>query len=677
MVSSGTTWIALGSTAAAPPERSRPSEHLEWNLHLDRLASAADPGKGSRNESDGLPGLEIETGGARSSADGKARKPISMHRWSKLFVPTLREAPADAEVASHKFLLRSGYIRQLSAGLYNYLFLGQRSLNKVIGIVREEMDKIGQEFYLPAILPRELWEESGRWTGMGDNMFRLKDRKGADLCLGMTHEEVMTAIARNELRSYKQLPQIWYQIQTKFRDEPRPKAGLLRVRQFIMKDSYSFDLNSEGLDRSYKLHDAAYRAIFTRCGLKFVVVEADSGAMGGSQSQEFMVYTDAGEDLIASCPVCGYAANLEKATSRLEPVAEMEPTGDGMPELVHTPGCAAISDVAAFFRISPASDIKCVAYMVLKHGTGGKDERAKDTWHGVATFLRGDHQVNETKLLSAIGGAELRTMQADELQKYFNGPAGYLGPMGLKHGDKPLGEELTVVVDKSLEGRKNMVCGANKLDYHQRNVCPGRDFTWTVLADIRSVNEGEACPTPGCSGKLVVGKAVEVGHIFKLGYKYTESMHARVLDLNGKEVMPIMGCYGIGIERILTAAIEQSNDANGFCLPASIAPFTVVVTVTNIADALLKEAGETLAAELEAAGLDVLLDDRDERAGVKFKDADLVGIPYRINVGKKTASGQVELVTRANSSSVDVALADVVSEVKKRVQEENLLGSSS
>jgi len=595
-----------------------------------------------------------------------------MHRWSKLFVPTLREAPSDAEVASHKFLLRAGYIRQLGAGLYNYLFLGQRSLNKIIAIVREEMDKIGQEFYLPGILPREAWEESGRWTGMGDNMFRLKDRKGADLCLGMTHEEIMTTIARGELRSYKQLPQIWYQIQTKFRDEPRPKAGLLRVRQFIMKDSYSFDLNKEGLDKSFDLHDAVYRKIFKRCGLKFVAVEADSGAMGGSQSQEFMVYTDAGEDLIASCPLCGYAANLEKATSRLEPVNEMEPTGDGKPQLVHTPGCAAIPDVAAFFNISPASDIKCVAYMVLKRGVSG----AKDTWHGVATFLRGDHQVNETKLLGAVSGAELRTMQADELQQFLIGPAGYLGPVGLKHADKPLGDELTVVVDKALEGRSNMVCGANKLDYHLRNVTPGRDFAWTVSADIRSVNEGEACPKDGCGGKLVVGKAVEIGHIFKLGYKYSESMGARVLDLNGKEVTPIMGSYGIGIERILTASIEQSNDANGFWLPASIAPFTVVVTVTNIADAALKDAGEKLAAELEAAGLDVLLDDRDERAGVKFKDADLVGIPYRINVGKKTASGQVELVTRAKASSVDVALADVVAQLKERIQEEKLLSES-
>ena len=596
-----------------------------------------------------------------------------MHRWSKLFVPTLREAPADAEVASHKFLLRSGYIRQLGAGIYNYLPLGQRSLNKIMGIVREEMDTIGQEFYLPAIHPREIWEQSGRWTGMGDNMFRLKDRKGAELCLGMTHEEIMTSIARNELRSYKQLPQIWYQIQNKFRDEPRPKAGLLRVRQFTMKDSYSFDIDQAGLDKSFDLHDAVYRRIFTRCGLKFVAVEADSGSMGGSQSQEFMVYTDAGEDLIASCPVCGYAANLEKATSRLEPVVEMEATGDGTPELVFTPGCAAISDVAEFFKISPASDIKCVAYMALKRGVSGKP----DTWQGVAAFLRGDHQVNETKLLGAVGGAELRTMQTEELTQYFNGPAGFLGPVGLKHVANPLEDGLTVVVDKSLEGRRNLVAGANKLDYHLRNVVPGRDFTWTVAADIRSVNEAEACPqtdseAKACEGKLVVGKAVEVGHIFKLGYKYSEAMGARVLDENGKEVTPIMGSYGIGIERILTAAIEQSNDKNGFWLPASIAPFTVVVTVTNSSDAAVAEPGAALAAELEAAGFDVLLDDRDERAGVKFKDADLVGIPYRINVGKKVAGGVVELVTRATAASVDVPLTEAVALLRQRVQEDAL-----
>jgi prolyl-tRNA synthetase len=615
-----------------------------------------------------------------------------MHRWSKLFIPTLREAPADAEVASHKFLLRAGYIRQLGAGIYNFLFLGQRSLNKIIAIVREEMDKIGQEFYLPGILPREPWEQSGRWTTMGDNMFRLKDRKGADLCLGMTHEEIMTTIARGELRSYKQLPQIWYQIQTKFRDEPRPKSGLLRVRQFIMKDSYSFDIDKAGLDRSFDLHDQIYRAIFTRCGLKFIAVEADSGAMGGSQSQEFMVYSVAGEDLIASCPVCGYAANLEKAVSQLDPLDEMIATGSGKPELVHTPGCAAIADVAAFFKISPASDIKCVAYMAQIRSRHEAELGAQaGNWQPVAVFLRGDHQVNEVKLVglltktlqaqSSAGEAfavnELRPMLPGELDVFFNGPGGYLGPVGLKVAKTPLTGGLAVIVDTALEGRKNMVCGANKLDYHLRNVVPGRDFSWTVAADIRSVNEGEGCPTPGCAGKLVVGKAVEVGHIFKLGYKYSESMGARVLDENGKEVTPIMGSYGIGIERILTAAIEQSNDVNGFWLPASIAPFAAVVTVTNVADPLLCATGEKLAADLESAGLDVLLDDRNERAGVKFKDADLVGIPFRINVGKKAASGQVELVTRSTSSSVDVALTDAVALVKKRVEEEQLLASSS
>jgi prolyl-tRNA synthetase len=522
------------------------------------------------------------------------------------------------------------------------------------------MDTIGQEFYLPAIHPREVWEQSGRWSVMGDNMFRLKDRKGAELCLGMTHEEIMTGIARNELRSYKQLPQIWYQIQSKFRDEPRPKAGLLRVRQFTMKDSYSFDIDAAGLDKSFDLHDAVYRKIFTRCGLKFVAVDADSGAMGGSQSQEFMVYTEAGEDLIASCPVCNYAANVEKAVSVLEPVTEMEATGDGLPELVATPGCAAIADVAEFFKILPASDIKCVAYMALQRGSG----KVPDAWHGVAAFLRGDHQVNETKLMTALGAAELRPMNGEELEQYLHAPAGYLGPVGLEVAAKAFGAGVTVVVDKGLEGRRNLVAGANKLDYHFRNVTPGRDFSWTVLADIRTVNEGEACPTPGCAGRLVVGKAVEIGHIFKLGYKYTQSMGATVLDPNGKEVTPIMGSYGIGIERILTAAIEQSNDSNGFWLPPSIAPFDVVVTVTNVTDALLRETGETIAAELEAAGLDVLLDDRDERAGVKFKDADLVGIPYRVNVGTKAAEGSVELVTRATRSSEDVLIGDVAGRVK-------------
>jgi prolyl-tRNA synthetase len=570
-----------------------------------------------------------------------------MHRWSKLFVPTLREAPADAEVASHKFLLRAGYVRQLGAGIYSYLFLGQRSINKIVGIVREEMDKIGQEFLLPTIHPSELWKESGRWTGMGDNMFRLKDRKGAELCLGMTHEEVMTDIARKELRSYKQLPQIWYQIQTKFRDEPRPKAGLLRVRQFLMKDSYSFDLDVAGLDKSYDLHDEVYRRIFIRCGLSFVAVEADSGAMGGSQSQEFMVYTDAGEDLIVSCPTGDYAANLEKATSRLPVEEDLAPTGDGSPELVYTPGKGAIADVAEFLRVSPKQDIKCVAYMASRSGQ----------WLPLAVFLRGDHSVNEAKLSALVGAVELRPMVAEELEAWFHAPAGFLGPIGLSVAKALNSQDLVVVLDDALAGRTNLICGANQLDYHFRNVTPGRDFSWTVAADVRNVAEGEGCPV--CGTPLKVAKAVEVGHIFKLGRRYTESMGASVLNETGQEVMPIMGCYGIGIERILTASIEQNNDKNGFWLPPAIAPFQVVVTITNTTDANLVSVGEGIAADLEAAGYDVILDDRDERAGVKFKDADLIGIPYRVNVGKKTAEGKVELVSRASSTSEDVAIGGV------------------
>jgi prolyl-tRNA synthetase len=591
-----------------------------------------------------------------------------MHRWSQLFIPTLREAPADAEVASHKLLLRAGYIRQLGAGLYSYLFLGNRSINKIMAIVREEMDTIGQEFFLPALNPKDVWEASGRWSGMGDNMFRLKDRKGAELCLAMTHEEIVTDIARKELRSYKQLPQIWYQIQTKFRDEPRPKAGLLRVRQFLMKDAYSFDIDEAGLDVSYNKHDEVYRRIFTRCGLQFVAVEADSGAMGGSQSQEFMVYTEAGEDLIASS-ASGYAANLEKATSRLLPVTEMEPTGDGMPELVHTPGKAAIADVAEFFQISPASDIKTVAYMGKK-----KDDAGKTVEVPVIAFLRGDHFVNETKLMAVADVIELRTMVAEELALYFEGPAGYLGPIGLKVLPAAKGDPraATVVADLGLEGRKYMVSGANKLDYHHRNIVPGRDFTWTHLADIRNVNEGDPCPI---SGKpLKVAKAVEIGHIFKLGRKYTVSMGATVLNRDGKEVHPIMGSYGIGIERILTAAIETSaaaNEGKSYALPPAIAPFQAVVTITNIGDPALLAAGEKVAAELEAAGVDVILDDRDERAGVKFKDADLVGIPYRINIGRGVAEGKVELVDRLKLTSQDHSLDEVASHLAQVVHQLN------
>ncbi len=587
-----------------------------------------------------------------------------MHRWSEVFIPTLREAPADAEVASHKLLVRAGYIRQLGAGIYSFLFLGNRSTQKIMGIVREEMNKIGQEFYLPALNPRDIWEESGRWTVMGENMFRLKDRKGADLCLGMTHEEIMTDIARKELRSYKQLPQIWYQIQTKFRDEPRPKSGLLRVRQFIMKDAYSFDIDAAGLDVSYQKHHDTYCRIFERCGLKYVVIDAHSGAMGGSQSQEFMVRTPAGEDLVVSCEACGYAANLEKATSKLAPIVDLEAEGDGKPLPVHTPGKGAIADVAEFLGIAAEQDIKTVAYMAQNPGTKGETIEQP-----VIVFLRGDHSVNETKLLTLVKAANLRPMQAEELEKYFQGPAGFIGPIGLVVRAKELLGEwdvkkqpadartATVVLDNGLVGRVNMICGANKIDYHLKNVTPGKDFQYTVAADVRNVVAGEGCPT--CGSALRIDTAVEIGHIFKLGYKYSHSMGATVLDRNGKEVAPIMGSYGIGIERILTAAVEQSNDANGFWLSPSIAPFDVVVVATNTGDEKIRTAAEDIAKALEQAGLDVLLDDRDERPGVKFKDADLVGIPFRINVGKKVTEDLVEVVRRSTLAREDVKISAI------------------
>src|SRR3954454_19099826 len=584
-----------------------------------------------------------------------------MQKWSRLFIPTLREAPADAEVASHKFLVRSGYIRQLAAGIYSYLYLGQRSILKIQNIVRQEMDTIGQEFFLPALNPREIWEASGRWNIMGDNMFRLKDRKGADLCLGMTHEEVMTEIARKELRSYKQLPQIWYQIQTKFRDEPRPKSGLLRVRQFTMKDAYSFDIDAAGLDVSYQKHYDVYRKIFDRCGLKYSVVEAHSGAMGGTQSHEFMVTSDAGEDLIATCEKCGYAANLEKATSQLPAVDDLP--GTGAPETVATPGKKTIEDVARFLGVSPTQKIKTLALMMSQpdEKTGGVKTRP------VIVLLRGDHMLNEAKLTALLGGHPFRAMQEEEIQQVFKAPAGYLGPVGIPAFQTGQGSETQQILlealplmyaDAALKGRKNLIVGANKEDFHLKNVTPGRDFGVTEYADLRNVAEGEGCPK--CGAPLKVAKAVEIGHIFKLGYKYSESMGARVLDRDGKEVTPIMGSYGIGIERILTSAVEQANDAEGFALPRSIAPFDIIVTPTNVSDEKLKTTAESIADRLESAGFDVLLDDRDERPGVKFKDADLVGIPFRVNVGKKVTEDRVKVVQRSTRQSQDVSIAAIV-----------------
>jgi prolyl-tRNA synthetase len=566
-----------------------------------------------------------------------------MH-WSRLFIPTLRENPAEAEVVSHQLLLRGGYIRQLGAGIYNYLYLAQRSLLKIQQIVREEMDAIGaQEMYLPALNPAEVWQESGRYEVMGDNLFRLKDRFGRPLCLGMTHEEVMTIIARGELRSYKQLPQIWYQIQTKFRDEPRPKSGLLRVRQFIMKDSYSFDLAPEGLDAAYEKHRVAYCRIFDRCGLDYVGVEAHSGAMGGSQSQEFMVKTNAGEDYVVVCKATGYAANLEKAVSRPQPPAAPDPEGDLSPAEVHTPGQKTIDEVAAFLKVPASSLIKTLVLVA--------DDKP------VVALLRGDHQLSETKLQSAAGCAEFRPAHPEEMRQWFGAEAGSLGPVGLNR--------MRVLTDEALRGRKNMVSGANKDDYHLLNVTPGEDFTAEYF-DLRQVAEGDTEVETG--SPLEIFKAVEIGHIFKLGYKYSHSMGLNVLNHEGAETPVIMGSYGIGIERILCAAVELFNDANGISMPVTIAPFEVVITPVKATDAALRKAADELYEGLRKEGVDVLYDDREESPGVKFKDADLIGIPFRITVGKKLASGMVELSERRTSQKTDVPAGEVVAHLAQRIR---------
>ena len=564
-----------------------------------------------------------------------------MH-WSKCYIPTLREIPAEAEVVSHQLLLRAGYIRQLAAGVYSYLFLAQRSLLKITAIVRQEMDAIGaQEFLLPALNPAEVWQESGRWDAMGDNLFRLKDRFGRDMCLGMTHEEVMTSIARGELRSYKQLPQIWYQIQTKFRDELRPKSGLLRVRQFIMKDSYSFDLDAAGLDQSYDKHYQAYRRIFDRCGLTYAVVEAHSGAMGGSQSHEFMVASDAGEDYVVRC-ACGYAANLEKAVSQPVPPPAADPEGHHAPEPFHTPGRKTIADVAAFTNLPETAQMKSLVMVA-----DGKP---------ILAMLRGDHQLSETKFSCVLSAQEVRPAQPDEIRQWFGAEAGSLGPVGVK--------TLRVIADEALRGRRNMVAGANRDDYHLRNVTPGLDFQAEYF-DLRQVAAGDTCAT--CGGVLQLNKSVEIGHIFKLGYKYSDSMGLRVSNEAGAEVSVIMGSYGIGIERILAAAIELFHDADGMALPPSIAPFTVVITPVNNADPKLRAAAESIYQACRNAGLDVLLDDRDERPGVKFKDADLIGIPYRITVGKKLSQGLVEIVDRRKRQSQDILLENAASAVASKI----------
>lgn len=574
-------------------------------------------------------------------------------RWSQYFIPTLREDPADAEVISHKLLLRAGLIRQLSAGIYSYLPLGQRIALKVMQILREEMNRIGgQEFYLPALHPAEIWQESGRWNAIGDDMFRLKDRKNANMCLGMTHEEVFTTIARNQLRSYKQLPQVWYQIQIKFRDEPRPKSGFMRLRTFIMKDAYSFDVDQAGLDRSFVDQREAYKRIFDRCGVEYSIVEASSGAMGGSESNEFVARTPAGEDLIASCKTCGYAANLEKATSRLNPIND--DSGPQTPEEFPTPGVRTIEDLVTFpGGASAERQIKSLVYVATIN-----NEPAP-----VLALMSGDQQLHEIKLADGLGATALRPAHPEEIRELLGAGAGSLGGVGAKEKVRASGFDLLVIADPSLKGRRNMTTGANRDDHHLRGVDVERDIQIDRWADLRMVASGESCPRCD-SGVLDVYKAMEIGHIFKLGTKYSESMGAYVLTQDGTEVPIVMGSYGIGVERIMSAAVEQNHDEDGIIWPKAIAPFDVVVTVTNVKDEPLRTTAEKLYRDLQRAGLEVLLDDRDERAGVKFKDADLIGVPYRITIGKKAVDGVVELFERRSKQSQDLKLSEVVSRVQ-------------
>ena len=571
-------------------------------------------------------------------------------RWSNLFIPTLREDPADAEVASHRLLVRAGYIRQLTAGVYSLLPLAQRVRLKVMQIIREEMNRIGgQEFMLPAIHPAELWKESGRWEVMGDNMFRLRDRKGADMALGMTHEEVFTTIVRNSINSYRQLPQVWYQIQTKFRDEARPKSGLLRVREFTMKDAYSFDVDFEGLDKSFQDQYDAYCRIFTRCGLKYTPVEASSGAMGGSKSTEFMVRTNAGEDNIVVCEKCGYAANVEKATSKIAP--SDDEGGPAAAEEFPTPGVRTIEDLTTFPGGASADrQIKTLVYAL--------DERI------ALVLMRGDHELNETKLMDASGAINVRPARPEEISEALGASAGSLGAVGVTQASHPKISQ--VIADDALRGRRNMTTGANRDDHHLRGVSIERDIKVDKWVSLRTVKAGETCSN--CDSALDVFRAVEAGHIFKLGTKYSDSMGARVLTADGQEVPIVMGSYGIGVERVMSAAVELYNDEAGISWPASIAPFHVVLTPVNIKDQELLGVAERIYDELGKAGIEALLDDRDERAGVKFNDADLIGVPYRITVGKKIKEGKVELFTRATRQSEDVPVDSVIQAVRDKVE---------
>jgi prolyl-tRNA synthetase len=567
-------------------------------------------------------------------------------RWSKVFIPTLRDDPADAEAVSHKLLIRAGFIRQLMAGVYSLLPLGDRVLRKIEGIVREEMERVGAlEFSLPCLHPRDVWERSGRWSTMGSEMFQFEDRRGSEVGLGMTHEEIFAHLA-SELRSYKQLPQVWYQFQRKFRDEARPKSGLLRVREFTMKDSYSMDVDGDGLDVAFDRHFEAYRRIFKRFGFETVAVEASSGSMGGNQSVEFMLRSDAGEDWIAACEGCGYAANFEKATSRIE--AADDEAGPDAPEKFATPGVRTIEDLANFEGGAPgARQIKTLVYRI--------DDKL------VLLLLRGEDTLVEQKVIDNIEGEEIRPATAEEIHEALGAHPGSLGAVGVS--------DHFIIADEALRGRRNMTTGANEDDFHLRGVDIDRDIDVKAWLDLREVRDGEGCPM--CGAPLSVHKTIEVGHIFKLGTKYSEAMGASVLNANGKAVPIVMGSYGIGLERNLAAVVEANNDEAGIIWPVNVAPFEVVISVVKPKQVECLEAGERLYDALQKAGIDVILDDRDERPGVKFKDADLVGIPYRVTVGPKgLKEGTVELRRRSDGTTRDLTLEHAAETIVEDVLDE-------
>lgn len=555
-------------------------------------------------------------------------------RYSNLFLPTVKEVPSDAEIASHQLMIRAGMIRKLTSGIYSYLPLGLKTLRKVEQIIREEMNRAGaQEVFLPMVQPAELWQESGRWVFYGKELLRFRDRHDREYCLGPTHEEVITDLVRNEIKTYRQLPRNLYQIQTKFRDEIRPRFGVMRCREFSMKDAYSFDADHEGADLSYSKMFEAYQRIFTRCGLMFRPVEADTGSIGGSSSHEFMVMAASGEDGIVYCGCCNYAANLEKAEIP-KPEAGSVDGADQLPrEEVHTPNVRTIEEVCAFLQVTPTDVVKTLIF-----SADGKP---------VAVLVRGDEDINEIKVRNYLGCDELELAGDDMILAATGSPRGFAGAVGIK---------TRIIADYSLIGMKNMVMGANREDYHVKNVNFDRDFKVSEFADLRIVRDGDACPR--CRGTLTFARGIEVGHVFKLGTKYSKALKAVYLDKNGKEQVMIMGCYGIGVTRTVAAAIEQYHDDDGIIWPVPIAPFQVIITPVNINEGTLCKAAEDLYQELTAQGLEVLLDDRDERAGVKFKDADLIGIPYRVTIGpKKLAEGKVEVKNRRSGEVLSVDLS--------------------